>query len=177
MVGNSILELSDSFQVSHFSLSTLFSLFSLVTIRNNEWALRLAAWRVQWKPPRDFSPLIICIRHAEKYIVVYRAQLWPLMLSLRLAFCVATAIKTSDRMRPALSFIFPSAAGGRENGRRRRYSPISQSHKVTIGIIIYYLIEGNLHMSVRRVCARAKTKVSKQIETLAFWLIRANFEP
>lgn len=51
MVGNSILELSDSFQVSHFSLSTLFSLFSLVkrgySIRNNEWALRLDAWRVQ----------------------------------------------------------------------------------------------------------------------------------
>lgn len=48
MVGNSILEPSDSFQISHFSLSTLFSLFFLVkrsnTIRNNKWALRLAGY-------------------------------------------------------------------------------------------------------------------------------------
>lgn len=87
-------------------------------------------------------------------------------LKLWLAFCVVSAIKTSDRSDhfslPQIQHTLKPRGGTAD---AFHILPVRRSHKVTITEIIYYTIWKHLHTNPQY--AREK-KLNVQIETLAF---------
>lgn len=93
-----------------------FSFFSIHTkICRNKW---IYVWmerrhsECSWKPPRDFSASIICLRHAENHVSGYLLSTAKPSSVPRpwLVFCVVRAIKKSDCMRKPSFFFFLYAA-------------------------------------------------------------------